>query len=59
MVNKTLRQIRDFVFALYVSGCAKMSYFMPNNRHLREVLVFFLNLKKKWSSGVSGGGIAR
>ena len=27
-------------------GCVKMSDFVPNNRHLWEVLIFFLHSKK-------------
>ena len=27
-------------------GCVKMSDFVPNNRYLREVLIFFFHWKK-------------
>ena len=46
MINKPLRQISDFLFALYTCGCVKMSNFVPNNRHLQEVLIFFFHSKK-------------
>ena len=29
--------------ASYTFGCVKMSDFVPNNRHLREVLIFFFD----------------
>ena len=46
MVNKPFLHISDFVLALYTFGCVKMSDFVPNNRHLREVLIFFFHSKK-------------
>ncbi|XP_018316119.1 uncharacterized protein [Mycetomoellerius zeteki] len=46
MVNKPLRHISDFVLTLYSFGCVKMSDFVPNNRHMREVLIFFFHSKK-------------
>ena len=46
MVNKLFRHISDFVLASYTVGCVKMSYFVLNNRHLREVLIFFFHSKK-------------
>ena len=46
MVNKPFSQISDFVLASYTSGRVEMSNFVPNNRHLREVLIFFLHSKK-------------
>ena len=36
----------DFVLASYTFGCVKMSDFVPNNRHLREILIFFFHSKK-------------
>ena len=43
----TLRyNINDFVLASYTFGCVKMSAFVPNNRHLRDVLIFFFHSKK-------------
>ena len=36
----------DFVLASYTFGCCKMSDFVPNNRHLRVVLIFFFHSKK-------------
>ena len=39
MVNKPFWHIIDFVLASYTFGCVKMSYFVPNNRHLRQVLL--------------------
>ena len=30
----------------YIFGCVKVSDFVPNNRHLREVLIFFFHSKK-------------
>ena len=41
MVNKPVWHITDFVLASYTFGCVKMSDFVPNNRHLREVFIFF------------------
>ena len=38
--------ISDFVSALYIFFCMKMSSFEPNKRHLRELLIYFFNLKK-------------
>ena len=38
------RQTRDSNTETF--GCVKMSDFVPNNRHLREVLIFFLHSKK-------------
>ena len=38
--------ISDFVMASYSFGCVKMCDFVPNNRHLREVLIFFFHSKK-------------
>ena len=32
--------------ASYTFDCVKMSDFVPNNHHLREVLIFFLHSKK-------------
>ena len=32
--------------ASYTFGCLKVSDFVPNNRHLREVLIFFFHAKK-------------
>ena len=46
MVNKPFWHISDFVLASYTFGCAKMSDYVPNNRHLREVLIFFFHSKK-------------
>ena len=46
MVNKPFRHIRDFALASYTFGCVKMSDFMPNNHHLRKVLIFFFHSKK-------------
>ena len=40
MVNKPFWHISDFVLASYTLSCVKMSDFMVNNRHLREVLIF-------------------
>ena len=39
-------RISDFVLASYTFGCVKMSDFVPYNRHLREVLIFFFDSKK-------------
>ena len=33
-------------WASYTFGCVKMSDFVPNNCHLREVLIFFFHSKK-------------
>ena len=46
MVNKPLLHISDFATASYTFGCVKMSDFVPNNRHLRKVLIFFFHSKK-------------
>ena len=46
MVNKPFRHISDFVLASYTFRCVKISDFVPNNRHLRKVLIFFLHSKK-------------
>ena len=46
MVNKTFGHISDFALASYTFGCVRMSDFGPNNRHLREVLIFFFHSKK-------------
>ena len=46
MVNKPFWQISDFVLASYTFACVKMSDFVPNNRHLLEVLIFFFHTKK-------------
>ena len=46
MVNKPFWHIGDFVLASYTFGCVKISDFVPNNRHLQEVLIFFFHLKK-------------
>ena len=46
MVNKTFWHISDFVLASYTFGCVKMSNFVSNNRHLREMLIFFFHSKK-------------
>ena len=46
MENKPFWHISDFVLASYIFGCVKVFDFVPNNRHLREVLIFFLHSKK-------------
>ena len=46
MVNKRFWHISDFVLASYTFGSVKISDFVPNNRHLREVLIFFFHSKK-------------
>ena len=46
MVNKPFCHISDFVSASYTFGCVKMSDFVTNNRHLRDVLIFFFHLIK-------------
>ena len=46
MVNKPFWHISDFVLASYSFGSVKMSDFVQNNRHLREVLIFFFYSKK-------------
>ena len=46
MVNKPFLHISDFVLASYTFGCVKMSNFVPSNRHLRGVLIFFFHSKK-------------
>ena len=51
MVNKPFWHISDFVLASYTFGCVKMSEFVPNNRHLREVLIFFFHSKKTAAEG--------
>ena len=45
MVNKLFWHISDFVLASYTFDCVKMSDFVPNNRHLRKVLIFFFHSK--------------
>ena len=45
MVNKPFWHISDFVLASYIFGCVKISDFVPNNRHLREVLIFSFHSK--------------
>ena len=47
MVNKPFWHISDFVLASYTFGYVKMSDFVLNNRHLREVLIFFFHSKEK------------
>ena len=39
MVNKPFWHINDFVLASYTFGCVNISDFLPNNRHLWEVLI--------------------
>ena len=46
MVNKPFWHISDFVLASYTFVRVKMFDFVPNNRHLREVLIFFFHSKK-------------
>ena len=46
MINKSFWHISDFVFASYTFGSVKMSDFVPNNRHLQEVLIFFFHSKQ-------------
>ena len=46
MVNKPFWHISNFVLASYTFGCVKMSNFVPNNRHLQEVLILFFHSKK-------------
>ena len=46
ILNKPFWHISDFVLASYTFGCVKMSDFAPNNRHLREVLIFFFRTRK-------------
>ena len=46
MVNNPLWHISDFILASYTFACVKMSDFVRNNRHLWEVLIFFLHSKK-------------
>ena len=46
MVNKPFWHISDFVLATFTFGCVKMSDFVTNNSHLREVLIFFFHSKK-------------
>ena len=46
MVNKPFWHISDFVLAAYTFSCVKMSDFVPNSHHLREVLIFFFHSKK-------------
>ena len=41
MVIKPFWHISDFVLASYTFVCVQMADFVPNNRHLREVLIFF------------------
>ena len=46
IINKLFWHNSDFVLASYTFGCVKMSDFVPNNRHFREVLIFFFHSKK-------------
>ena len=46
MVNKPFWHISDFVLASDTFGCVEMSDFVPNNRHLREVSIFFFHSQK-------------
>ena len=46
MVNKPFWHISDFVLASYTFCRVKMSNFVSNNCHLREVLIFFFHSKK-------------
>ena len=46
MMNKNFWHISDFVLAWYTFGYVKMSDFVPNNPHLREVLIFFFHSNK-------------
>ena len=46
IVNKPFSHISDFVLASYTFGYVKMSVCVPNNRYLREVLIFFFHSKK-------------
>ena len=46
MINNAFCHISDFLLASYTLGCVEMSDFVPNNRHLREVLIFFFHSKK-------------
>ena len=41
-----LKSSRYFLSTPRTFGCVKMSHFVPNNRHLREVLIFFFHLMK-------------
>ena len=45
MVNKPLDTL-VILFWRHTFGCVKMSDFVPNNRHLREVLIFLFHSKK-------------
>ena len=44
--EQTVLHISDFVLESYTFACVEMSDFVPNNRHLREVLIFFFHSKK-------------
>ena len=46
MVNKPFWHIGDFFLASYTFGSVKMSDFVSNKRHLREVLILFFHSKK-------------
>ena len=46
MVNKPFRLISDLFLASYTFDCVKISDFVSNNRHLREVLIFSFHSKK-------------
>ena len=46
MVDEPFWHISDFVLASYTFCCVKMSDFVPNNRNLREVLIFSFHSKK-------------
>ena len=43
MLNKPFWHISDYVLASYTFSCVKMSDFVPNNRHLQEMLIFFFH----------------
>ena len=46
MLNKPFHTLVILVWASYSFGSVKISDFVPNNRHLREVLIFFFHSKK-------------
>ena len=46
MVNNAFWHISVFLLASYTLGCVEMSDFVPNNRHLREVLILFFHSNK-------------
>ena len=46
MVNKPFWHISDFVLASCTFGCVEMSDFVPNIRHLWEVLILFFHPKR-------------